>query len=369
VRDLTIRDPTQIALLPELERTERLLAAVASKASGKECDAEIVAMSDLGIATNVGRMQGGFFTGALYRWDAPVPIAPVDATVNVCSVSLHRVQSPPDTQDEFLRLVEAAKRRCGFETEYQWNLAAGNHFVSLGSIQACNAFEGGDYLMLHASASEYKRTPHGLYPGPSVWFKDQIRSLDDGARQLRYLAGEPAERFISTAHALVDYNARRHQVLAGLIGDGLRIQHVECRAHYGMPDNASVAIGCHWLESASPEPYFLLTEPNADIPIIEPRIGLNTVPLGGNDRLLTPHGLGVRSKDGRVRLTDEGIVLGDSELEANVAVLGSADTEWRSLRRDKGLLKRILSVAPGTVVGWFKPHFSYHRALLSSGTG
>ncbi|HEX8690051.1 MAG TPA: hypothetical protein VF729_07395, partial [Solirubrobacterales bacterium] len=160
MRDLTLRDRTQHALIPRLERTEAMLARAASLENSVSCDAEVVALSDLGVATNVDRMIGGFFTGALYRWEGTVPIVPVDATVNVCSVSIHEIRSAPSSQTEFLSLIESARRRCEAETEFQWNLAEGNHFVSLGRISDCAAIPDGDYLVLHASASEYKRTPH-----------------------------------------------------------------------------------------------------------------------------------------------------------------------------------------------------------------
>jgi hypothetical protein len=361
VRDLTIGDRTQRALLPVLERTEGLLSKVASTVNGLQCDAEVVALTDLGIATNPGRMSGGFFTGAHYRWEGEVPMVPVDATVNVCSVSVHRVDQPPTTEAEFFELIGAAEERCGRETEYRWNLADGNHFASLGGVVDSTSIPDGDYLVLHHSASEFKRTPGGLYPESNVWFADDVREVNDGVSSLRYIAGAPAERFIQKAHSLVSYTEERHRVLARLIGDQLRLAFVDCLPHYGMPDEHSVAIGCHWMPSSAPRWFLLLTEPDARIPIITPRRGTNLVQIGGAEHMLTPHGLGVRGKDDLMDSLNDGSEPGNSEISGAPEMLDRDDTEWRSIERSPELLRRILGVTPGDVDGWFTPRFSYHR--------
>lgn len=357
MRDFTIGDTTQRELLPVLERTEGLLSKAASKVNGSRCDAEVVALTDLGIATNRSRMSGGFFTGALYRWEGEIPIVPVDATVNVCSVSVHRVAKPPPTEADFLELTRTAEKRCTQETEYLWNLADGNHFASLGGVRGSATIPDGDYLVLHHSASEFKRTPDGLYPEQDVWFADDVCEVRDGVSWLRYIAGRSAESFIKKAHALVAYTEERHRVLAGLIGDQLGLTYLDSIPHYGMPDEQSVAIGCHWMPSSAPRWFLLLTEPDADIPIIVPRRGANVVQLGGVEHMLTPHGLGVQGRRGMMSSQSEAehVLVGTRE------VLDRDDTEWRSLKRDPGLLRRILTVAPGDVDGWFTPRFSYHR--------
>jgi hypothetical protein len=358
VQNLTIGDQTQRALLPILERTEGLLSRAASSVTGSQCDAEVVALTDLGIATNPGRMSGGFFTGGLYRWEGDVPMVPVDATVNVCSVSVHRVTESPATEADFFELIRTAERRCGRETEYQWNLADGNHFASLGGIVGSTSITDGDYLVLHHSASEFKRTPGGLYPEPTVWFANDVREVSDGVSRLRYIGGEPAERFIQKAHTLVAYTQERHQALAHLIGDQLGLTYVDCLPHYGMPDERSVAIGCHWMPSSVPRWFLLLTEPDAKIPIIVPRRHKTLVQLQNNEHMLTPHGLGVRFKGDSVSWASEAMNSADAE---TMEILDRDDTEWRSLERDPELLRHILEVAPGDVDGWFTPRFSYHR--------
>ncbi|HEX8690096.1 MAG TPA: hypothetical protein VF729_07620, partial [Solirubrobacterales bacterium] len=150
---------------------------------------------------------------------------------------------------------------------------------------------------------------------------------------------------------------------AGLIGEELGVRPVECLPHYGMPDSSSVAIGCHWLHRDSPRWFLLLTEPDAEIPIIQPHAGANEIVLGGDDHILTPHGLGVCSRSGLIQVGPDAVKLGTAQVGRDSGILDSGDTEWRSLRRDPGLLTRILDTAPGEVLGWFKPRFSYHRSV------
>jgi hypothetical protein len=365
VRDLTIKDATQRALLPYLAHTEALLAKAASVVSGRPREAEIVALADLGLATNANRMLGGFLTGALYRWESSVPMVPVDATVNVCGVSIHQLSSAPGTVDDYLSLVDHAARRCADETDYQWNLRDGNHFATLGRIDDCEMMPAADYLVVHASAAEYKRTPQGLYPTPAVWFADEIKAVDDGVRTLRYISGAVAERFIEEAHALVQRNETRHDLLAHLIAEELGVRPVWCLPHYGMPDDSSIAIGCYWLQVESLHWFPLLTEPEADVPLVLPSAGKNTVALAGEEHLLAPHGLGLESRAGHVSIGGGVVSLSDAEITAGTDVLAASATRLRSLRRDPRLLTSILEMAPGRVIGSFKPRFSYARIARS----
>ena len=65
IYNLTLSDRTQKKVLRELETTEKLISKVATKLSSTQKTCDIYAMSDLGIAHNVTRMRGGFFTGAV----------------------------------------------------------------------------------------------------------------------------------------------------------------------------------------------------------------------------------------------------------------------------------------------------------------
>lgn len=364
MRDLTIPDPTQLALLPDLARTERLLARAASRESGRICEAEVVALSDLGLANNPRRMLGGFFTGAFYRWEATTPLVPVDATVNICSVSLHRIAQAPTSRCEFEKLIEQAQLRCARETEYSWNLDVGNHFATFGTIAGSAIVPDGSYLLLHASAAEYKRTPGGLYPTHDVWYADAIRTVDDGERSLRYIAGAPAERFISLAHSLVTYNSVRHEVLAELIAGELGVDPCAHLPHYGMPDDCSIAIGCHWLDLRASDFYPLLTEPGEDVLLIEPDGGgRNQVEIDGAYRALTPHGLGLCA--GGAFAIDRGELSIDGEqFDCDASVLASTKTRLRSLREPE-LERRIFDSAPGKVIGRFSPKYSHYKGVFA----
>lgn len=364
MRDLTIPDPTQLALLPHLARTERLLARAASHESGRACEAEVVAMSDLGLANNPRRMVGGFFTGGLYRWETTTPLVPVDATVNVCSVSLHRVSQAPTSQHEFEELIRKAQLRCASETGYSWNLDIGNHFVTFGTITGSTAVPDGSYLLLHASAAEYKRTPGGLYPTDDVWYADAIRTVDDGERPLRYIAGTHAERFISLAHSLVAYNSVRHEVLAELIAGELGVDPCAHLPHYGMPDDRSIAIGCHWLDLETTGFYPLLTEPGEDVLLIEPDGGgRNRVEIDGADWTLTPHGLGLRAR-GAFAIDRGELSIDGEQVDRDASVLASTKTRLRSLREPE-LERKIFDSAPGKVVGRFSPQYSHYKGVFA----
>src|SRR5262245_18717740 len=88
MRDLTLGDALQTAIIERLRITEGLLSAALTKLDGVHRSAEVIAMPDLGLPQNVTRILGGFFTGALYIWDSDTPFIPVDSTLNACGVSL-----------------------------------------------------------------------------------------------------------------------------------------------------------------------------------------------------------------------------------------------------------------------------------------
>ncbi len=94
IYNLTLSDRTQKTVLRNLETTRKLISKVATKLSSTQKTCDIYAMSDLGIAHNVTRMRGGFFTGAAYVWEQPdTPFIPVDTTINVCGTALYKINS------------------------------------------------------------------------------------------------------------------------------------------------------------------------------------------------------------------------------------------------------------------------------------
>ena len=142
-------DSTQREILRHLETTERLLAAAASKVSGRDRDAEIVPMPDLGLPHNIRRIHGGFFTGAYYSWESDVPMVPVDSTVNLCGVALYKISAEFGSDEEFQARVEWARSVWETRTGYVWNYAKGNHFIIYGELAEDGFVPRGRYLALH----------------------------------------------------------------------------------------------------------------------------------------------------------------------------------------------------------------------------
>lgn len=279
MRDLTLADEMQLAILPHIRKTEELATRAIKKETGKEGCVIITAMPDLGLANNPIRMQGGFFTGMHIAWDADIPFVPVDATVNCCGVAIYSLNGPL-SPEEFHAGIERAKVEAG-RSGRRWNFDRGNHFILL-----CRADDGREYAVLHASADEYKTSlpSHALYPVPGVWYESEIKVIysEDGYRFLRYLTGSPAERFIAIARQLEKINQERMQAFSNEIFGNRITGQLCCIPHYGMPNESSIAIGCSWNHQRS----ILLTAPGKDIFLIENR-ETSSIPW------LTPHGFGV----------------------------------------------------------------------------
>lgn len=363
MRTLELADSTQKEILLQLEITEKLLAAAATSVSGRECFAEIVPMPDLGLPHNVLRIRGGFFTGAYYRWDSSTPFIPIDATVNVCGVALFRTSAAFRTYDEFQARIAFVRSVWEEKTTYAWNYANGNHFIIYGQASGDGILPAGNYLVLHASAAEFKAQYNGLYPAQGNWYHNDIQVFhgEDG-RYLRYLAGKPAERFASVAAMLENYQRERHRFCAQLIAGEANLQEeVLSIPHYGMPDESSIAIGCQWMKAESPL-YLLLTRPKEPLFLIRAIAGgSNEIRMPDGVRMLTPHGLGVTSAEplDMRYLTDELQLAGRT-----FAVTDSlAAEEFMYIREfDKQCdVSRVLNACPGNVVDEVRQIYSYYR--------
>lgn len=238
IYNLTLNDRTQKKVLRELETTEKLISKVATKLSSTQKTCDIYAMSDLGIAHNVTRMRGGFFTGAAYVWEQPdTPFIPVDATINVCGTAFYKINSDMNIT-EFRKRCEKA---LADTSKYDWNFTNGNHFISLCYSENNMGMQEGYYMLVHASACEYKEE---LYPVIGNWYyQDICTERLNHYRYIRYIKGEEAERFYQTAKMLKSFNRERNydfckQVLSEKMGN--EILNV---AHYGMPTIHEVLIG------------------------------------------------------------------------------------------------------------------------------
>lgn len=263
-----------------------LVASALEKETGTKNNVEIIAMPDLGLSNNSMRMRGGFFTGMFMEWNADIPFVPVDATVNSCGVSIFSLRDGISIQ-EFISRINIAKSKIG-QLGYNWNFERGNHFISL-----CQNDFGQYFIVMHASADEYKKSvpENSLYPVQDVWYYQDIKivTLKNSGRYLRYLIGDPARKFILTAIRLERINKERMYSVANLIAGELIKEEVCYIPHYGMPTEASIAIGCSW----RPEKSVLLTLPGKDIFIIE---SIEKV----SERWLTPHGFGAEISDSSI---------------------------------------------------------------------
>ncbi len=369
MRNFSLNDSTQVKILPIIKRTEDLLGDLSSSINGRDCDAEVVAMPDLGLPHNVDRMVGGFFTGAYYSWESDVPWIPVDATVNSCGVSIYKIESGFETEFEFELSIQTAINKIS-ESSWTWNYNAGNHFITYGHVSADSSSKNlpeGYYLVLHASPAEYKNQFNGLYPHPGNWYSDDIRIFSDDRvvnRYIRYISGVKAERFYRLSKLLDNLFSERNEFVAALVAGRRSITPMTEVLHYGMPDRCSIAIGCQWLDASDPR-YLLLTRPGAPLIFIESDLGgLNEVQLraGVSNRTLTPHGMGVR-----LASTSDELEVGNGRLRIGDRSFGPGES-----LRDTGLMKirefdlddslaKILKLCPGTVIGMIDPIFSHFR--------
>ena len=334
----TLNDPTQQMLLPHLKITEELLSRVATKLSGQKKYAEITAMPDLGIAHNCTRMMGGFFTGARYVWDSTVPFVPVDATVNVCGTAVFKLNKEISVQ-KFLERVEMV---LADRTRYTWNYTNGNHFVSLCCSNGEYGTESGYYMVVHASANEFKNGPNGLYPNSDVWYYDVIQTeyLDGTSRYLRYIAGTPAERFYEIAKMLISFNEERNRYFIRNVLQEYLDKEVLSSQHYGMPNSHTVCIGSHW----KPTEYTLLTAPGRPIFLVEP----------GKNYDGSPHGFGLAVKQPNIEFASDSITIGNKTfyLGDSINIGSDALNRCSSLTNDlEDYVSDILDICPGKIIG------------------
>lgn len=363
--DLTRQSDVQPQLVAYLSRTERLLAKVATSLSGRACDAEIVALPDLGLPHNVTRILGGFLTGALYQWETAVPFIPVDSTMNVCGVSVFRLQDGFESAAAFQEAVARAEAQLE-GSSFVWNFAEGNHFISWSIAEEGEGgpLADGHYLVLHASPAEYKNQFNGLYPTSGNWYSDDIETFVDeevgDERLLRVLSGTRAERFVRWAHLLEPLYHERQEFVASLIAPDGAVEPVLSVLHYGMPTSTSVAIGCQWLDPNNPR-YVLLTRPGAPFYVIDAAdSGRNAVNLGGERRILTPHGLGVRPRNSAaVELRSKSIAVDGSTFLTGQSLRGSGAVEVRPL--EPSTLDEVLVNCPGALVGRLQQRDAYYR--------
>lgn len=352
--NLTFNDETQMKILEFLETTEKLISDVTSQLSNSRKQAKIYAMSDLGLSYDAVRMMGGFFTGTCTIWDCDVPFVPIDVTMNVCGVCAYRLKQGI-TPSEFKSLVENT-----FENDktYNWNYTKGNHFCTLCYCDGKHNLKEGYYIVVHASASEYKEgnMEEGLYPEKGNWYYDHIKTYVDprSGRYLRYLDGKYAKKFWEISHFLEKFNEERNEYFIENTFKNLIDEKILNIQHYGMPTQHSMCIGCHWKEGI----YALLTAPGEDIYFINPKeSNLNRFTHDNSEFTLSPHGLGLKvpNKSDNILISKDNIIIGNTSFKDGDGLNIDVDARIRgTVEGDKKIsetVQDILNIYPGEIQG------------------
>lgn len=355
--NLTFNDETQMQILKFLKTTEKMISDVTSQLSNSPKKATIYGMSDLGLAINTVRMMGGFFTGTCITWDCDVPFVPIDATVNVCGVCVYKLKNTI-TIEEFKNRIE---NTFYYDKTYDWNYNRGNHFCTLCYCDGEQNLDKGYYIVVHASAAEYKKGnfEEGLYPEKDNWYYNAIKTYTDSetGRYLRYIDGEYAKKFWNIAHFLENFNAKRNEYFIEKTFDGLIDRKILNIQHYGMPSEHSICIGCHWKDGM----YALLTAPGKDIYFVTPLSSQKNRFI--HDKMnftLSPHGLGTKipNKNTNIEINKDGIKIGENSFKNNQILDIDVDIKIRGTSKgDKKISETvddILDIYPGEIQGKFK---------------
>lgn len=342
-------DGVQTALLYRLKKTQTLLDKLI-KVYDKYGFAQIYPSFDLGLPNNVQRLAGGFATGILVLWRRGTPIIPIDTTVNACSSSFYFL-----TEEQFSDLRRKFARRANFfdqliiegnKASVLNSFSSGNHFIILGKSRKTQRY----CLVLHASATEFKYKPLGLYPYPGVWYWNKIKvypSRDGDNRYIRYLKDREAERFIQMALDLANSNKEDHDWFAReLVGDRKAFPKSEGTAdtqhftkhHYYMPTSYTVAMGTYVEEPGSTVPMF--SRPAKPIHLFKSGIEQPwTLRIENRDKCLIPHGWGQTVGCGTVDISIENTEQ-HKELIVNGERFPVAPRESLSERRNLGIRVR-----------------------------
>jgi hypothetical protein len=282
-----LNDNTQRILLPYIKATEKAFNELIKKYDNRdESGVTIIPSLDLGYPNNVMRLAGGFATGMLIDWECGTPLIPIDATVNICSSSVFKL----DNLDEFLSDFEGNLKNI-FTTAvstygYSFSFNSGNHFLMIATDD-----ENQYYLVLHSSVKDMKESYFGLYPKEVNWYSSRVQTfIDSDNRCIRYIKDDDAKHFIKKAHNLEKYNEEMHKWIAKAINMNNSPSESIIKHHYYMPTDSSIALGTFVESPGEVVPIF------SDIhkPVYLFRISENnwTYNLGGKQVCIVPHGWG-----------------------------------------------------------------------------
>ena len=325
IYNLTLSDRTQKKVLRELETTEKLISKVATKLSSTKKTCDIYAMSDLGIAHNVTRMRGGFFTGAAYVWEQPdTPFIPVDTTINVCGTALYKINSDMNIT-EFKKRCEKA---LADKSRYDWNFTNGNHFISLCYSENNMGMQEGYYMLVHASACEYKEE---LYPVIGNWYYQDICTERLNHRYIRYIKGKEAESFYEIAKMLKSFNRERNYSFCKKVLSGNMGREILSVAHYGMPSIHEVLIGVQKTEGL----VTLLTSPGKNVYIVK------KIENAKNNYI--PHGFGLElPEESDFTYHKNGIQIGEKKFYSGSITIGEDAINRHSFSETDESLKKYI---------------------------
>ena len=291
-----VDDPTQQILLPYIKITESLFdQAIKKHDSNGYC--KIYPSLDLGFPNNVQRLAGGFATGMLVTWKCGIDIVPIDATVNVCTSSIFKLDNfdcnELHDKKKLTQRIRAIFSHASDDKGYSFNFRSGNHFLLIAIDKESKDY----YLVLHSSASELKKSYMGLYPVEDNWYCKLIKIQKEGNRYLRYLKDEDATHFIKMAHIFQHYNEEIHMWLAKRInemseGQKFSDEQFLMKHHYYMPTDSSIAIGT--FAEAVGESVPMFSESGKPIYIFKIGDGNFQVNIGGDkgNICVIPHGWG-----------------------------------------------------------------------------
>lgn len=306
--DNLLGDDTQTILLPYIKETENLFNQAIEKHGHPGCKdgyCRIIPSLDLGFPNNVQRLAGGFATGMLVVWKCGVDIIPVDATVNVCTSSVFKLNAKhinPEWLDpnqgflSFYSYVENLRKKASEKRGYSFAFLSGNHFLMLAREEKTGEY----YLVLHSSANELKKSYLGLYPVENNWYSDKIKTVynENKTRYFQYIKDVEARFFIQMAHNFRGYNEQIHQYIAEEFngGEPLARKNDSCSRwmyhHYYMPTDQSICIGAFAERPGTQVPIFS----SHGNPVYLFEIGHDnwTVNLGGDKGrvCVIPHGWG-----------------------------------------------------------------------------
>ena len=290
-------DDTQQVLLEYLKETETLFnRAIQKHDPFDHSGCEIFPSLDLGMPNNVQRLAGGFATGMLVTWNCGVDIVPIDATVNVCTSSVFKLDSFDidllKDRKHFGGTLKSLFHAASEVNGYSFSFTSGNHFLIIGTSPSA---QGGDdyYLVLHSSAQELKNSYLGLYPVEKNWYSADIKHVGgENGRYFRYLKDETARQFITMAHHFEQYNEQIHQWLAEMINESKPCGKKWVKHHYYMPTDSSIALGTFVEPEGTEVPIF--SAPGKPVYIFKIGSGNWTVDLGEKRGrvCLVPHGWG-----------------------------------------------------------------------------